>query len=92
VSALDRLIEAFVCRPESVTIADVRRLLSSFGYQEKKKPGSECVFHKKGSYPINVPTLKGRKVKKQYIKLIVQKLDLEDLYERGTRNEEGSRD
>ncbi|GAI92678.1 unnamed protein product, partial [marine sediment metagenome] len=51
------------------------------GYTEKKKPGSECTFHKRGSYPFNVPTVKGRHVKRRYVERIVKILELEEYLE-----------
>ena len=80
-SSFEKLIERFVYNQNNITINDVRRLLNDFGYTEKKKPGSECTFHKKGSNPINVPTVKGRYVKKFYVKRIVEILELEEYLE-----------
>ena len=81
-SSLDKLVEKFVYRPETITnIGEVRRLLQAFGYQEKKKPGSECLFHKEKVTPINVPTVKGRKVKSFYVKRITRILELEEWLE-----------
>lgn len=71
-----------ISNPDKLTIEEIKRLLEYFGYTEKKKPGSECTFHKKGAYPINVPTPKGVKfVKSPYVKRLVGLLDLEDYVE-----------
>ena len=80
-SGLVKLVNKFLVQQNSITIQEVRRLLEEFGYSERKKPGSECTFHKKGSYPINVPTVKGRAVKSCYIKRLVRILELEVWYE-----------
>ena len=80
-SALSKLVWKFINQPNNIEIDEVRRLLETFGYKEKRKPGSECTFHKPGCYPINVPTVKGRKVKNQYIKRLVKILNLEDWFE-----------
>ena len=80
-SSFEKLIERFVYNQNNITINNVRRLLNDFGYTEKKKPGSECTFHKRGSYPVNVPTVKGRHVKKAYVKGIVKILGLEEYLE-----------
>lgn len=85
-SSIEKLIEKFLYKQEAIIIEDVRRLLEAFDYREKKKPGSECVFHKKGEYPICVPTVRGRHVKSQYVKLIVKRLNLEELYEESKRD------
>jgi hypothetical protein len=92
-SGLEKLVEKFVKKPETVTsISQVRRLLKAFGYLEGRNPGSECIFHKKGSHPINVPTIKGRGVKSFYVKKITKYLNLEEwleLQKGERRNENG---
>ena len=80
-SSFIKLIEKFVYKQNEININDVRRLLNDFGYTEKKKPGSECTFHKRGSYPFNVPTVKGRHVKRRYVERIVKILELEEYLE-----------
>lgn len=81
-SALRKLVERVLFEPESIdNIGEIRRLLEAFGYEERKKAGGECIFHKKGSFPINVPTVSGRKVKTVYVRRLVQILNLEEWYE-----------
>lgn len=81
-SGTAKLVERFLFEQNGIDIDDVRRLLDFFGYKERSKPGSECIFHKKGAYPINVPTVRGRHVKSPYVKRIVRLLFLEEWYER----------
>lgn len=76
-----KLVEKFLFQQRNIGIDDVRRLLDLFGYKERGNPGSECIFHKKGAYPINVPTVQGRHVKSPYVKRIVKLLSLEEWYE-----------
>lgn len=79
---LRKLVEKFVNEPNNITPAECCRLLEILGYEEKKKPGSERVFHKKGSIAINVPTPKKSKfVKSPYIKRITALLELEEYLE-----------
>ena len=80
--AIIKLVERFLFEQKAIDIGDVRRLLEFFGYKEKGNPGSECIFHKKGAYPITVPTVHGRHVKSPYVRLIVRRLSLEEWYER----------
>ena len=80
-SRFAKLIEKFVYKQNKITISDVRRLADSFGYTEKKKPGSEYTFHRMGSYPFTAPTVKGRYVKREYVKRIVSILGLEGYLE-----------
>lgn len=94
-TGIDKLIEKFVCYPKTITsINDVRRVLDYFGYSERRKHGSECLFHKKGASAINVPTIGGRRVKSVYVKRIIQMLNLEEWIEshkgeQRTKNSEG---
>ena len=80
-SSIEKLVKKSLSQQNAITISDIRRLLDAFGYKEGKNPGSECIFHKKGSNPINVPTIKGRTVKSRYVKRIVKFLNLEEWYE-----------
>ncbi len=81
-SSSEKLIEKFIYKQNKITISDVRRLADVFGYTEKKKPGSEYTFHRKGSYPFTAPTVKGRYVKREYVKRIVIILGLEEYLEK----------
>jgi hypothetical protein len=71
----------FLFHQNKIDIEDIRRLLRAFGYLERRGPSGECIFHKKGSYPINVPTVKGRAVKSPYVKRMVKFLKLEEWYD-----------
>lgn len=81
-ASIEKLIEKFVYHPGKInSINDVRRVLDYFGYNERSKRGSECLFHKKGASAINVPTIGGRSVKSVYVKIIVRTLNLEEWIE-----------
>jgi predicted RNA binding protein YcfA (HicA-like mRNA interferase family) len=67
VSRREKLIDRFLHRPETIGISEIRQLLTDMGYEERSNPGSHCVFHKKGAYPICVPTVEGDKVKRFYV-------------------------
>lgn len=84
-SSIDKLVAKFLFQQNKVDISDVRRLLDIFGFEERRNPGSECIFHKKGSYPINVPTVKGRNVKSKYVKRLIKFLELEEWYDENRR-------
>jgi hypothetical protein len=79
--SVNKLVAKFLFQQNKIDIDDIRRLLDAFGYIERRNPSSECIFHKKGSYPINVPTIKGRTVKSQYVKRMVKFLKLEEWYD-----------
>ena len=80
-STFEKLVKKLVDRPDKISVNDVRRLLDYLDYEEKKNPGSECVFHKKGKHPITVPTVKGRYVKRFYVKRMFRILELEEYLE-----------
>jgi len=78
---LRRLVFRFIDHPNEIYVEDCIRLLEMLGYERKKQPGSHHVFHKRGAYPITIPTIKGRKVKKAYVELLVKTLRLGDIIE-----------
>lgn len=80
-SSISKLVAKCLFKQNSITVNDIRRLLDALGYEERRSPGSECIFHKKGSNPINVPTVKGRAVKIKYVKRLVKFLELEEWYD-----------
>lgn len=85
-SAFTDLVEKFINEPERITPGDCGRLLGFLGYSQKKNPGSERIYHKKGCSAINVPTPKhGRFVNPIYVKRIIRLLELEDYLEGGDR-------
>jgi hypothetical protein len=81
VSGIIKLVGRFLNEPNTIDVDDVRRLLAAFEYRETRK-GSEYIFHRKGAYPITVPTVKGRHVKSPYVKRLARLLFLEEWYER----------
>ena len=76
-----RIVQKFASQPRKITVADVVRLLEMLGYTERKNPGNHRVFHKKGSSVVTVPTVSGRSLKKQYIRQLVKRLELEEYLE-----------
>ena len=78
-SQIENLIKQFLRRPPEVSFADVVKLLEAFDYEERHSgSGSHRVFTKSGCNPITVPTIKGRRVKKKYIEMLVEILGLEE--------------
>jgi predicted RNA binding protein YcfA (HicA-like mRNA interferase family) len=60
---------------DQITLADCENMLEMFGWVRRKSPGSHRLYHKKGYYPFNLPTLSGREIKKTY------KIELRDFLE-----------
>ena len=80
-ASLESLVEKVLYEPHRCDFGDVKCLLEEFGYTLRKSRGSERIFHKKGAYPINVPTVGGKQVKLPYIRRLVRLLELEEWYE-----------
>jgi len=81
-SQIDKLVEQFLREPPEVLFAEVAKVLEEFGYEERPSGrGSHRAFVKPGHPPKIVPTIKGRRVKKAYVRMIIENLNLEDWYE-----------
>ena len=73
----EKLIDKIRARPSEATFEDVRRLLELFGYTDRGGKGSHHVFVKPDNPPITVPTVSGKKVKRRYLDMICQQLELD---------------
>lgn len=80
-SQLEKLVEQFLREPAEVSFTDVAKVLEAFGYEERPSGGGHRVFVKPGHPPKIVPTIKGRRVKRTYVKMIIENLNLEEWYE-----------
>lgn len=78
---LEKLVSKFLKEPPEVRFNDVITLLGAFGYTLHSKKGSHFAFVKKGKSTITVPTIRGRKVKRAYIRIINELLELEEWHE-----------
>jgi predicted RNA binding protein YcfA (HicA-like mRNA interferase family) len=81
VSQLGKLVEKFLREPVEVSFTDVAKVLEEFGYEERPSGGGHRAFVKPGHPPKIVPTIKGRRVKRAYVKMIIENLNLEEWYE-----------
>lgn len=80
---LDKLVEQFLKEPPEVLFKDVAKVLEAFGYKERPSGGgSHRAFVKPEHRPKIVPTIKGRRVKRAYVRMIIDNLELEDWYEK----------
>jgi predicted RNA binding protein YcfA (HicA-like mRNA interferase family) len=80
-SKLEKLVALFLREPPDISVEEVISVLKEFGYSERSVVGSHHTFVKLGARPITVPTTNGRRVKKVYIKRIIELLGLEEWYE-----------
>ncbi len=75
----EKLIKKFLTDERRITVDDCDRLLKSFDYVYHKSGGSHRSYHKKDNPPIIVVTPHHSKyVKPGYVKLIVNRLKLEE--------------
>lgn len=82
-SQLDKLVEQFLKEPPEVLFNDVAKVLEAFGYTERPSGGgSHRAFVKPSHRPKIVPTVKGRRVKRPYVRMIIDNLELEEWYEK----------
>ncbi len=79
-ATLKKLVKKVCSLPTEMRLEDIRNILKSFGWKEGKAKGNHFIFRKGDSY-ITVPAIKGRSVKRIYIKRIRDKLNLEEWYE-----------
>ena len=79
---LEKLVELLLREPPEVSFQDVVKVLEAFGYKERPSKSGHRVFDKPGEYPITVPTVKGRRVKRAYITMLVERLGLEEWHEK----------
>ncbi len=87
-------IEKLLRFPPDFSFKDLEKILEFFGFRKKEGTrGSHNIFilvkpRKDVHYEtdqITVPTIKGRKVKKEYLKMIAKYLHLEEWYERNKK-------
>lgn len=74
----DKLIDRIRARPTEASFGDVRRLLEAFGWVLAREKGSHVHFTKSGERTITVPLVGGRKVKRTYLNIIIERLGLDD--------------
>lgn len=77
-SRREKLVARIRARPPEADFSDVRALLEEFGWMMARESGSHVSFTKAGEYPIIVPKLKGRKVKRVYLEVICERLKLDE--------------
>ena len=79
-ASIDKLIERLQRRPPDADFDDVRLLLEHFGWLQSPHHGkgtSHVSFKNPDSATrITIPTVKGRKVKREYIDIVLETLGL----------------
>jgi|GEM_PF-807835 len=75
---LDKLIRRICSNPPGADFSDIRQLLVRHGWTLRECEGSHCTFVKDGEFPITVPTVSGRRVKRYYCNAICERLGLDE--------------
>jgi predicted RNA binding protein YcfA (HicA-like mRNA interferase family) len=76
---LEKLIELFLRQPPEVRFTEVCYLLEAFGYTEQRSKGSHHTFSNPNGKTIVIPKVGGNKVKRVYVKRIIEILELSKL-------------
>jgi predicted RNA binding protein YcfA (HicA-like mRNA interferase family) len=79
-SRLEKLIAHLRSEPSEAAFSDVQKILEHFDFKEARSSGSHHVFRHQDGRMIVIPKKSGSKVKKLYIKKVIDLLDL-DCYE-----------
>jgi predicted RNA binding protein YcfA (HicA-like mRNA interferase family) len=81
---LIKIVGKMLGLPPDMLFEEIKVVLKAFGYNLKTKGSSHVVFRKQGCPPITVPKAKN-KVKKCYLRRIIELLDLEEWHEKNSR-------
>ena len=77
-SKLSRLVEQFLSNPPEARFEDVQYVLEAFGFEEKRSKGSHHTFADTQGRVLTISKKGGQKVKRAYIKRVVELLNLEE--------------
>lgn len=80
-SQLIKLVRLVLSCPSKTSFEEVKRLLEAFDFQEVRSNGSHSMFRHEDKRMISVPKKSGKKVKRVYIKQVIQLLKLEDWHD-----------
>ena len=72
-----KLVSRICGRPPEADFSDVRNLLEDYGWTIRGENGSHVTFTRQGESPIVVPKVGGRRVKRTYLVMIINRLGLE---------------
>jgi predicted RNA binding protein YcfA (HicA-like mRNA interferase family) len=77
VTSKKRRLERILAEPPEADFDDVAGILNDHGWLLHREQGSHVVFTKPGEYPITVPKVSGRRVKRTYLRMIIERLGLD---------------
>ena len=71
------MVEQFLSNPAEVRFEEVQYVLEAFGVEEKRSKGSHHTFEDDRGQAFTIPKKGGKKVKRVYVKRVVELLNLE---------------
>ena len=74
----NKLVDRIKALPAEAEFRDVRRLLEGYGWTLDRRKGSHVSFTKPGEHHIVIPLVRGRRVKRVYLRSIINRLGLND--------------
>ena len=75
----EKRIARIRARPVEADVEDVQWILEEFGWIRRGEEGSShLVFEKDGEYPMSIPVKGGQRVKRRYIEMVCNRLNLDD--------------
>lgn len=77
-SKLDKLIAHLRSEPSEASFGDIERILKAFDFIEVRSNGSHHIFRHQDRRQITIPKDSGRKVKRIYIKKVIDLLELDN--------------
>jgi predicted RNA binding protein YcfA (HicA-like mRNA interferase family) len=76
-SKLSKLVKQFLSNPSDVRFEEVGYILRAFGFEEVRSKGSHHIFRNSDGRKLTVPKKDGQRVKRVYIKQVVDLLGLQ---------------
>jgi predicted RNA binding protein YcfA (HicA-like mRNA interferase family) len=76
-SKLSKLVKQFLSNPSDVRFEEVGYILRAFGFEEVRSKGSHHIFRNSDGRKLTVPKKDGQRVKRVYIKQVVDLLELQ---------------
>jgi predicted RNA binding protein YcfA (HicA-like mRNA interferase family) len=77
-SKLEKLVKQFIAGLAETSFADIQYVLEAFGFEEKRSKGSHHIFVDTQGRVLTIPKKGGKKVKRVYVKRVVELLNLEE--------------
>ena len=69
---VERIIARLRRHLPEVDFRDLRQVLEAYGWSLDRQESSHVVFFKRGCLPISIPLVSGRRVKRAYLRQVLQ--------------------